>query len=468
MRIRKVKNSVGNISIQVGTYQGKHFHLVKHIGSARNLEEETRLIEAAHKFISKDQASLFEKPINETDLVPLGYSRTKTYNYLKESFEKVFPDTSSEVLRDLTIIRIVKPTSKLESIELLEEYFGIKYSYASLYRALIQLNKDELVLQLVKYVQNNLSFDFSLLFYDVTTLYFESKPDEILRIPGFSKDGKHSQPQILIGLVVDSNGFPIYYEVFRGNSFEGHTMVPIIKAFKDKFKVDNLTIIADSAMLSEDNLLSLEAEGLNYIVGNRTITTYKPRLLQTIEKLKRKDNSTVEIRDKGRIVVYHYSIKREKKDLYEIEKALKKAGYLSTNPSKRLRAKYLKVSSQRAEINRNLVEKHRFLAGIKSYKTNTHLQAELIVERYSDLWKIEKSFRMTKHDLKARPIFHRKEDAIKAHIQIVFAANAVARHIELNTGVSIKQVVKKLMREINVRFKFKDSDRIYSLNLTPH
>jgi transposase len=120
------------------------------------------------------------------------------------------------------------------------------------------------------------------------------------------------------------------------------------------------------------------------------------------------------------------------------------------------------------KVNQELIDKHKFLAGIKSYKTNSKLPPSLVVERYGDLWKIEKSFRMTKHDLKARPIFHRKERAIQAHILIVFAANAVCRHIELQTHKPISQVVKELMRIIDVKFKMKNSNQIYSLTLPPH
>lgn len=459
--------------VQVGRYQGKRFKLVKHIGSAKNQAEEMVLVRQAHDFIHQQQLSLWSSTpaISQSDIVPLGYSRSTAYQYFAAAFEAVFPQVKEQVIKDLVIIRIIKPTSKLESIRLLYEYFGIKYANTSVHRALLKLDKQEFVNQLVDYAKSHLSFDFSLLFYDVTTLYFEAARDEELKVPGFSKDGKHTQPQILIGLVVDQHGFPVFYQIFAGNTFEGHTMLPVILEFKNSFKIKQLTLVADSAMLSEDNLKTLEAHGLTYIVGNKTIGTYgtyKDSLEEKIKKLKLKDNSCCAVAQNQRQIIYHYSKKRESKDLYEIKKAVNKAQYLVDHPSKRSKAKYLKTQAETLKVNQDLINKHTFLAGIKSYKTNSNLPPSLVVARYSDLWKIEKSFRMTKHDLKARPVFHRKEEAVKAHILIVFTANAVSRHIELATNKPIRQVIKNLMRIIDVKFKLKDSPQIYSFTLPPH
>jgi len=470
VRIRKVKNSAKNTVIQVGYYRGKHFQLVKHIGSARNHIQETDLVKQAQDFIHRQQLPLFNPPaeINQDKIIPLGYCRKTAYQYFSQAFECVFPEVTDPILKNLVIIRIIHPASKFESVQLLYEYFGIKYSNTSVYRAFLKADKQMLVNQLVTYARERLSFDFRLLFYDVTTLYFESAADEGLKLPGFSKDGKHSQPQIMIGLVVDQHGFPIFYQIFKGNTFEGHTMLPIVLEFKNQFKIKQLTLVADSAMLSEDNLSTLEEHQLTYIVGNRTIGTYRDSLAEKITKLKLQDNSACAITQGKRVIVYHYSRKRERKDLYEIEKAVARARYLVKYPARQPKSKYLKLKAKTVEVNQGLIDKHTFLAGIKSYKTNTRLPASLVVERYGDLWKIEKSFRMTKHDLKARPIFHRKEQAIQAHILIVFAANAISRHVELQTGKPIRQVVKELMRVIEVKFRLEGSHKIYSFSLPPH
>lgn len=468
MKIRKVKNASGNTSVQVGFYKGNSFRLIKHIGSAKDPKHLNSLLKEASDFIHTDQTTLFDAPFKDSDLVPMGYTRSTIYKYLSNAFDNIFSEINDSIFKDLVIARIIHPGSKLESLELLYEYFDIKYSKSSIHRHILTLDKNDLVLSLVNYAKKNLAFNFSLLFYDVTTLYFESQRDEILKVPGFSKDGKHTNPQIMIGLIVDKHGFPIYYEIFKGNTFEGHTMIPVINEFKNKFNVNDLTVVADSAMLSEDNLLALEAAGLKYIVGNRTITTYKAKLSKTIERLRKSEGSTARVKEGDRFIIYHFSNKRERKDLYEIQKAVKKAQYLCENPSKRSKAKYLKISADKAQINLDLIEKHKFLAGIKSYKTNINISSTVIVERYCDLWKIEKSFRMSKHDLKARPVFHRKQEAIKAHIQIVFAANAVARHIELNEEKSIKQIIKEKLGIIEVSYRYRNSTQIFSFELTPH
>ena len=470
MRIRKVKNSAGNIVIQVGCYQGKHFKLVKHLGSAKNQAEEESLFKQAHDFIYRNQLALFSplSAITQDDIVPVGYSRDSAYRYFSDAFDCVFPKIRNRIVKDLVIIRIIHPASKLESVHLLSEYFGIKYANTSVYRTFLKADKQLFINQLITYAKRQLNFDFTLLFYDVTTLYFESVSDGEFKIPGFSKDGRHSQPQILVGLIVDQHGFPVFYQIFKGNTFEGHTMLPIILEFKRAFKVKQLTIVADSAMLSEDNLSILERHNLTYIVGNRTLSTYQNSLAPEIQRLKLRDNSSCSIPQGQRQIVYHYSQRREKKDWYEIEKAVTRAQYLAKNPSKRTKTKYLKVKAETIQVNQELIDKHKFLAGIKSYKTNSHLPPSLVVERYGDLWRIEKSFRMTKHDLKARPIFHRKEEAIQAHVLIVFAANAVSRYVELATNKPIRQLVKELMRVIDVKFKLRNSHEIYSFSLPPH
>lgn len=471
MRIRKVKNSSGNIVVQVGYYQGKNFILVKHVGSAKNKSEEIKLIEIAKEIIHADSISFFssQKSLSEDELIPLGYSRTKAYTFLKMAFDTVFPDmTDNDVFRDFTIIRIIEATSKLESLNLLREYFGIKYSYAQAYRQFLRVEKEDLVKQLAAYAKQNLNFSFSLLFYDVTTLYFDSKPDENLKIPGYSKDGKHSKPQIMIGLAVDSNGFPIYYDIFKGNSFEGHTMLPVILEFKNRFKVKELTIVADSAMLSADNLELLEKEGLHYIVGNRKHVNFGEQYRKIITKIKKHDNSSYVLKEDDRFTVFHFSEKRQRKDLYEIDKACSRAEKQVQSSKKIRKSKFIKTKNEKVEVNYELIEKHRFLAGIKTYKTDMEIPAQDVIDKYKDLWKVERAFRMSKSDLRARPIFHRKEEPIKAHIQLVFAANAVSKHIEMQTGLSIKRNVNELMREVEVSFKVKGTSRIMKLNVTPH
>ena len=176
-----------------------------------------------------------------------------------------------QLLLDLVTIRIVEPASKLRSIELLESYFGIKHRRQSYYQSAPQwlLLKDEIEHIVVAFAKSNYAFDCDLLFYDVTTLYFETFEEDELRRNGFSKDNKLQQPQILVALLVTREGFPIAYSIFSGNTFEGHTIIPVVNAFIKKHAVKEFTVVDDAAMISATNIQELLSDNINYIVGAR-------------------------------------------------------------------------------------------------------------------------------------------------------------------------------------------------------
>src|SRR5690606_19167859 len=145
--------------------------------------------------------------------------------------------------------------SKLRSVALIEEYFGLKYRRQAYYESapkwLSLKSKAESIA--VKFARSHYGFDYSLVFYDVTTLYFETFEADDLRKNGFSKDNKSQQPQILIGLMVSKEGLPVAYDVFAGNTFEGHTFIPIIERFILKNDIRSFTVVADAAMISSEN-----------------------------------------------------------------------------------------------------------------------------------------------------------------------------------------------------------------------
>lgn len=175
-----------------------------------------------------------------------------------------------QLLLDLVTIRIMEPASKLRSIELLDDYFGVKHRRQSYYKSAPQWLdlKSKIETIVTDFAQRNYSFAFDLLFYDVTTLYFETFEEDELRKKGFSKDNKSQQPQILVALMVTKEGFPIAYEVFSGNTFEGHTIIPVVKEFVNKHNVTSFTVVADAAMISSANVEELLLNGINYIVGS--------------------------------------------------------------------------------------------------------------------------------------------------------------------------------------------------------
>jgi transposase len=254
-----------------------------------------------------------------------------------------------------------------------------------------------------------LGFDFSLIFYDVTTLYFETHKEDEFRLYGFSKDNKINQPQVLIGLVVNEVGFPIYYDIFKGNTFEGKTLLPVILDIKKKYHIEKLTVVADAGMLSSNNLEGLEKEGLNYIVGARVKNLALEEVRSIVTELGKTDKKIIRKED----VIYEYLVNRARKDKVENDKQIEKSKYFLKNPSKAIRkTKFLSNDGKRNfKLNEVIIEKHRLLEGIKGYKTNMpDINNELLIKRYKDLWRIEHAFRIAKSDLETRPIYHRKKN----------------------------------------------------------
>jgi transposase len=474
MVIRKVKNSVGNVSIQIGRYQGHSFNLYKHIGSAKNDFELKLLLKKAQQIISQNQFSLL-KPIESfivdlTKFNAIGYSHVFAYEVLSDYFSMIFP-SANEYFKNLVIVRLVDPVSKIQSLELLKEYFGINYKKSNIFNQLLLFDKTLITNATVLFAQKNFNFDFSLVFYDVTTLYFETNKSDEFRKNGFSKDNKLNQPQILIGLLVDRNGFPIDFNVFEGNKFEGHTLLPIIERFRIEHNVKTFTVVADAGMLSQNNLNELEKLGLCYIVANRTASISLDNLKSIVKRLNSKDNKTVSRIAGKRKIIFQYSAKRAKKDEFDLAKNIKKAELILNNPCKIIRrSKFVKnVSTSKLIMNYELIEKHHLLVGIKSYVTNLEdISNSTVIERYRDLWKVEKAFRISKSDLQARPIYHRKKEMICAHILIVFAALAVSKIIEYKSKQSVKSFVHEIMKPIDCTFEDLIGDRKLIFRIPPH
>lgn len=347
------------------------------------------------------------------------------------------------------MIRLLEPASKIKSIALLGKYFGISYSKTTAFRELAKLTalKEEVIKAVISYAQTNLHFDFSLVFYEVTTLYYETftedEGDEGLRKPGFSKDNKSNQPQILIGLLVNRDGFPLYYDIFKGNTFEGKTIIPVILEIKEKYHISSFTVVADAAMLSSENLSQLNALGIGYIVGGRTGQLNLSQVQTVAECLNKTDHKILREGE----TIYEYSLKRATKDKVDNDKQFQKALYLMSHPGKVFKkSTFLTGSGKKPfRLNEALIEKHRRLEGIKAYRSNiTHIPDKLLVDRYHDLWKVEQAFRISKSDLQARPIYHRRRESIECHILIVFVALCMGKIIELTQGRSLQRVVSEL------------------------
>ncbi len=371
------------------------------------------------------------------------------------------------MLLDLALIRIIEPASKLRSFELLEELFGIKYSRLEFYRHLEYFvgSKNTVIDAVTNIAKNELGFNFSLVFYDVTSLYFEAFGEDELRKPGFSKDGKSNQPQILIGLVVNDKGFPIAYEIFEGNKFEGKTIIPVILAFKQHHQVKNLTVVADAAMISRDNVTELKSKRLHYIVGARLANLPTATIERVSRELGRKDGTNLKIRTKLGSLVVSFSLTRYKKDKREMEKQIVKAESLLKEPGKIKRAKFLqntgKSKKPSLKLNETLIKKTKSLLGIKGYYTNLgKVDNQMIIQQYHDLWHVEHAFRIAKSDLQMRPIHHFKKQTIEAHVLICFIALSICRYMELKTNKSIKKIIQQFKKVTDAKILNTMTDEI--------
>lgn len=398
--------------------------------------------------------------MNHLEVLP-NYKHMFAYEFLSYFYRlSGFEELDLTILKHLVFARIIKPTSKIESLRFLKENFGIRYGHSSLYGELLKINKrkDDIEKIAVNYAKKHLSFDFSLVFFDVTTLYFETfKEDkDNFRKAGFSKDGKHQQPQVLVGLVVTKEGFPISIESFEGNTFEGHTMLPVILNLKKKYSIENLTIVADAGMLSFNNMEVLQEHNLQYIVGARMGGIKENTIKDISEKINRQENYIIEAQTKyGRLLV-DFSKKRASKDKSDREKQIRKAKVQIVNGNPILkRIRFLKEDVKtKYELNQSLIDKDIILDGLKGYYTNTgEKDARLLINRYKDLWHVEKAFRIAKSDLLARPMFHHKKENVKAHILIVFVSLAIAKIIEFETLISIKRVAEEIWKIIDITLK---------------
>jgi hypothetical protein len=288
--------------------------------------------------------------------------------------------------------------------------------------------------------------------YDVTTLYFEIQREDEYRKPGLSKE-RRLEPQITVGLLVDRSGFPLKVTSFEGNKAEVKTIAPVLQAFKTRHSLKDITVTADAALLYSENLGALEQLGYTYIVGSRISKC--PYEIEEYIKLPGSalnDGQVFESRIKVTIAgtrayrraVYQYRSRRARIDLANIDKLLDKAQRMVAGKSEVKRNRFLQIIGGRKEINTAWVNRARMRAGIKGYITNLDIPAQQVIDYYHKLFQVEKSFRIAKSDLKARPIFHHKRESTDAHLTIVFAALAISRRTEDATKISIRRFVQKL------------------------
>jgi transposase len=289
----------------------------------------------------------------------------------------------------------------------------------------------------------------------MTTLYFEAEDEDDLRKTGFSKDGKHSNPQIFIGLLVGTGGYAIGYDIYEGNIFEGHTLIPFLEKISAKFNLDKPIVVADAGLLSTENIKALEAKQYEYILGAR-IKNEPAKIKKQIFEYEFSNGQTICINksETTRLIVA-FSNKRAAKDqhnrkrgLQRLEKQIRAGKLTKSNINNRGYNKYLKMEGEISiQIDYEKFNTDAIWDGLKGYVTNTKLTNDEVIDNYKSLWNIERAFRMSKTDLRIRPIYHRLKSRIEAHTCISFTAYCIYKELErllkeAKSNLSVKRSVE--------------------------
>lgn len=382
-----------------------------------------------------------------------------------------FNAIGDDILRHLVVARVCQPLSKVATVEYLKSHFDADVRLHNIYRYMDRLydTQRERVQQIsVSHTMRLLGGRIGLVFYDVTTLYFESmpQPDDELRQAGFSKDGKTAESQVVLGLLVSEAGYPLSYSIFNGSQYEGRTMIPIIDDFVQRFGLTDFVVVADSGLMSAKNVELLEAAGYKYILGAR-IRSESAAIREWILSADRKDGNVVECRrNAAQRLIISYSDSRARKNarnrekgVERLKKAYSKGTLTKENVNKRGYNKFLDISRDiTVSINQDKIEEDSLWDGLKGYVTNTDLPAEDVISQYHGLWVVERAFRIGKGTLEMRPMFHFTERRIEAHVCICFVAYKVYKELEriifsINLGMSVDKVlaIAKTITTLRIR-----------------
>lgn len=452
------------------------------MGSSSEAEQVQRLVRQGHQWIARHTGQLpldLDDEVKQVEALLEGIDQITvagTQRLLGRIYDQIgFDQIPDPLFRALVISRVCFPASKRKTAEYLNRYHFFELDPQRIYRYMDRLysTHKELVQQIsFEHTRAILGGTIHVVFYDVTTLYFEIDREDDLRKTGFSKDGKHRHPQVVFGLLVSTDGYPLAYQIFEGNAYEGHTLMEVIDEFKQTYNLDDLIVVADSAMLSKANIEELDRAGYRYILGGR-IKSEPHSLREKILALDLSDAQSAMIeKQEGTHLVVSYSRKRARKDqqnrqagIERLKKRMKGGKLTKDHLNKRGYNKFLKMQGDvRIGIDETKIVEDQRWDGLKGYQTNTNLSKQEVIDNYNQLWKIEKAFRITKHDLKIRPFYHRLPRRIHAHICISFAAYKVYKELERQlqvnqSGLSAQQAIEIAKSIYAIRVRTPETNR---------
>ena len=504
--VRKVRTGSGATAVQVVRKRHGKLEIIKHVGSGHSPVEVALLVQRGREILQGEQEALDLGVGPEADTAParpaerqpalvpaapapasssaaggpsgvrvVGTTSDVLWSTLRAAYARLgFGVVEDEVFEQVVLARLVEPTSKLDAIRVLEGLGVDPPHHTTIYRHLRQAQdsryRDQIAVKCFEHAAT--SGDVSLVLYDVTTLYFEAEHEDELRKVGYSKE-RRVDPQIVVGLLVDRGGFPLEIGCFEGNHAETLTIVPIIRQFQARHGLSDMVVVADAGMLSTTNLTALDEAGLRFIVGSRQvkapgdlanhfhwngdafedgqlIDTITPRHGNTKADTKRRRKEPVwdaaEHPGHWR-AVWAFSKKRATRDGHTLTAQENRARAVIDGDAAVKSTRFVKTTAAGRSLDEASLERARGLVGLKGYVTNipaTIMPPAEVLSSYHDLWQVEQSFRMSKSDLQARPMFHRQRDSIEAHLTIVFTALAIARFMQNTTGLSLKRIITTL------------------------
>ena len=485
--VRKVPTASGARAVQVVHKQGRAIVGIEHIGSAHDEARLAVLVEIARQRLHPGQESFDlaagSSPAGAGVGAPITSTRSRLlWDTLTSAYAALgFEALGDEAFRAMVLARIIEPTSKADSLRVLEEIGAPHPSLRTLFRALQRCQereyRDRLAKACVGY-SSRTSGLAAMVMYDVTTLHFEADDEDDLRRVGMSKEHR-VDPQVQVGLLVDPSGFPLELHLFEGNKAETKTIVPVLQAFQERHGITDMVVVADAGMLSAANLNSLEDAGFSFIVGSRLVKAP----YDLADHFQRAGDAFTDgqILESARVmgtgktarqrrIVYQYSFKRNKRDDRNINLMIAKAERIAAGKAPMAKARFLKITGATKELDQATIDRARQLAGLKGYVTNLTLEqlpGNAVISAYHDLWQVEASFRMTKHDLRARPVFHHQREAIEAHLTVVFAALAITRYLTAASGLSLKKIIHTLKPLRTITINVSGHELIAEDPLTP-
>ena len=397
---------------------------------------------------------------------------------------------SVKLLKNVVIGRIAEPASKRQTARMLSEEYGVNTQLTSIYRMMDYIDNqaiEKIQEKAYTYTKQLRGESLDVVFYDCTSLYFESFQQEGLMQNGFSKDGKFNQAQIILSILVTKQGLPVGYQVYSGNTFEGNTLEDAIKLIKEKYTIDEVIFVADSGLISHKNIENLHDNNVSFIMGARIKNQNKKITEQILDKsgyqlindkqtekgLKYKQISLSEYFT----MTVTYSPKRAEKDKYEREKAIEKLKQKlkrSKNPKGLLSnfgyKKFIKVEGEaKIEIDETKLKEAQKWDGLKGIVSNTkNLSPLQQITHYAGLWQVEETFRISKHDVKMRPIYHWTNKRIHAHIAICFMALSCMRFAEYEVAARYKKIspleIRRQLKQVQTSIlKDKSTSKLYAL-----